>query len=98
MLFVMAATIAIQNQIIVQSEYELWALKRQYTNEMKATDQSKLDLARLKSPERIQQLAASRIGMIVPAKVYLSGVKSGVEKNASDGRVADAGTASIKND
>ncbi|MFA6074716.1 MAG: hypothetical protein WCV63_03815 [Negativicutes bacterium] len=83
----MMGVVALQNHLLVQSEYELWAQKKEWLSAVKHSEQTKLEIAQLKSPGRIQQLAAAKIGMIVPTTVYQVGVKA---DGVSDGKVADA--------
>ncbi|MEI6287060.1 MAG: hypothetical protein WCP79_11205 [Bacillota bacterium] len=83
----MMGVVALQNHLLVQGEYELWAQKKEWLATVKSAEQTKLEIAQLKSPARIQQLAAAKIGMVVPVSVYQVGVKT---SGASAGKVADA--------
>lgn len=83
----MMGVIALQNHLLVQGEYELWAMKKEWVSEIKQCELNKLEIAQLKAPGRIQQVAAANVGMVVPATVYQVGVRA---EAAGDGRVADA--------
>ena len=86
--------VALQNHLLVQGEYELWAQKKEWLSAVKQSELAKLELAQLKSPGRIQQVAAAKIGMIVPVTVYQVGVKA---DGVTDGKVADATPIIAKN-
>ena len=90
----MMGIVALQNHLLVQGEYELWAQKKEWLSAVKQSELAKLELAQLKSPGRIQQVAAAKIGMIVPVTVYQVGVKA---DGVTDGKVADATPIIAKN-
>ena len=53
----------------------------------KDNEMLRLDIAKLKSPDRIQQIAASKLGMIVPQQTFFA-VKSAVSPAAPAERQA----------
>ena len=69
---VMSMVVAARSESIVQSGYELVAVKAQLVKAEKENEQMHLDIAKLKSPQRIQQIATKDLGMIVPKNVYCS--------------------------
>jgi cell division protein FtsL len=78
---------SIQSQWLVQNEYELWKMKKQWFLATKANDQAKLEVAQLMAPQRIQKVAAGKMGMIIPSIIYQATVFDG---KTVDTKVADA--------
>jgi cell division protein FtsL len=66
----MAMLVTMQSASIVNAGYELVQIKAQMAALEKNNDQLKLDIAKLKSPQRIQAIATQDLGMIIPKSVY----------------------------
>ncbi|MDR3564951.1 MAG: cell division protein FtsL [Negativicutes bacterium] len=67
---VAAMLVTIQSEIMVRSGYDLVDLKSQTAKLEKENELLRLDIARLKSPERIQQIATRELGMVMPKNTY----------------------------
>lgn len=72
---IMAMVIIARSETIVRSGYELVAVKAQLVKVEQDNEQLRLEIAKLKSPQRIQHIATSDLGMIVPSNVYCSVAK-----------------------
>ncbi|WP_425060768.1 Cell division protein FtsL [Sporomusa carbonis] len=66
----MAAVITIQRAAIVQAGYDLVKLKGQVAKIEKENELLRLDIAKLKSPQRIEEIATKELGMVVPKNAY----------------------------
>lgn len=83
MLFVLLIAVAamlvtIQNEMLVRAGYDLVEMKGQMAKMEKENELLRLDIAKLKSPDRIQQIATKQLGMIVPAQTYYASGKTTV--------------------
>ncbi|QDR80378.1 cell division protein FtsL [Sporomusa termitida] len=67
---VMAAVTTMQSAAIVQSGYDLVKIKGQVAKLEKENELLRLDIAKLKSPQRIEEIAVKELGMIVPKNAY----------------------------
>ncbi len=67
--------VTIQSEITVRAGYQLVDLKDQAAKLEKENELLRLDIARLKSPERIQQIATRDLGMVVPKNTYYASAK-----------------------
>ena len=67
---VMAMLVTLQSASIVKSGYELVQIKAQLAALEKENDYIRLDIAKLKSPQRIQTIATRELGMITPKNIY----------------------------
>ncbi|HWR05364.1 cell division protein FtsL [Sporomusa sp.] len=67
---VMAAVTTMQSAAIVQAGYDLVRIKGQVAKVEKENELLRLDIARLKSPQRIEEIAVKELGMIVPKNAY----------------------------
>ncbi len=65
----MAMAVTVQSEMIVRSGYGLVQLKAQATSLEKENEQLRLDIAKLKSPQRIQEIAISQLGMVAPQTI-----------------------------
>jgi cell division protein FtsL len=88
LVIVAAMLITVQSQITVQAGYDLVQLKAQAATLEKQNELLRLDVARLSSPERIQQIASRDLGMVVPVSTYYADVPA---KSAGASNVARAG-------
>lgn len=60
----------VRSEAIVRAGYDLVQLKAQAAKTERENEALKLEIARLKSPQRIQNIATSQLGMVVPQGVY----------------------------
>ncbi|HWR43281.1 cell division protein FtsL [Sporomusa sp.] len=67
---VMAAITTMQSAAIVQAGYDLVKIKGQVAKIEKENELLRLDIARLKSPQRIEEIAVKELGMVVPKNAY----------------------------
>lgn len=58
------------SEAIIRSGYELVQMKLQVIKLEKENELIKLDIAKLKSSQRIQNIATVELGMVMPQKVY----------------------------
>lgn len=69
-LSLMAIIMTIQSEFLVRSGYELVETKMQIAAIEKENALFHLDVAKLKSPGRIEHIATAQLGMILPTAVY----------------------------
>ena len=69
-LSLMAIIMTVQSEIVVRSGYELVEMKTQVAAMEKENEALHLDVAKLKSPGRIEHIATGQLGMILPSVVY----------------------------
>lgn len=67
---VMAAVTTMQSATIVQAGYDLVKAKSQVAKIEKENELLRLDIAKLKSPQRIEEYATKELGMVVPKNAY----------------------------
>lgn len=67
---------------IVKAGYELVQARACLTRVEKQNELLRLEMARLKSPQRIQTIATTQLGMIKPQAVYIVAKESNVAKTA----------------
>ncbi|MDF2570590.1 MAG: ftsL 1 [Sporomusa sp.] len=67
---VMAAVTTMQSAAIVQSGYDLVRIKSKVAKVEKENELLRLDIAKLKSPQRIEEIAVKELGMVVPKNAY----------------------------
>ncbi|MEN6413702.1 MAG: hypothetical protein ABFC84_13235 [Veillonellales bacterium] len=71
---IFAVTIAffgtIRSETIVRDGYELVQMKAQVVKLEKENELLRLDIAKMKAPQRIQHIAATQLGMVLPQTVY----------------------------
>jgi len=67
---------------IVKAGYELVQTRACLTKVEKQNELLRLEMARLKSPQRIQEIAVNQLGMIKPQAVYIVAKESNVAKAA----------------
>lgn len=70
MIAIAAMFITVRSEAIIRAGYELVQLKAQAAKMERENEALRLEIARLKSPQRIQHIATSRLGMVVPQNVY----------------------------
>jgi cell division protein FtsL len=83
---VIFAVIAItfQSASLIQSGYDLVQLKGQAAQLEKNNELLRLDIAKLKSPERIQQIATDQLGLVQSKNTYY-GTKNTTETTDKGG-------------
>ncbi|SMB94301.1 cell division protein FtsL [Thermanaeromonas toyohensis ToBE] len=65
--FALGLTWTIQSVLLVLKGYELARIKKEIFTLQQANQRLELEVARLKSPERVAELATTKLGMIKPA-------------------------------
>jgi cell division protein FtsL len=73
LIFLIAAAamlVTMQSESIVRAGYGLVELKAEAAKLEKENELLRLDIARLKSPERIQHIATRQLGMVMPQNTY----------------------------
>jgi len=69
---IMAMFTIIRSAENVSRGYELVSIKAQADKLEGSNEQLKVDIAYMKSPQRIKQIATQNLGMIVPKEVYFA--------------------------
>jgi cell division protein FtsL len=69
-LALMAVILTVQSEFVVRSGYELVKVKTQVASLEKENEVLHLDVAKLKSPTRIEHIATKELGMVLPSVVY----------------------------
>lgn len=82
-----AMLVTIQSETIVRSGYDLVELKAQAAKLEKENELLRLDIARLKAPERIQQIATQELGMVMPQNAYYA-AKQTAPSPVGDGKAS----------
>lgn len=67
---VMAVVTTMQSAAIIQSGYDLVKIKAQVAKVEKENELLRLDIAKLKAPQRIEEFAVKELGMVVPKNAY----------------------------
>lgn len=67
---IMAAVTTMQSATIIQAGYDLVKIKSQAAKIEKENELLRLDIAKLKSPQRIEEFATKNLGMVVPSNAY----------------------------
>ena len=97
-LILLAATLAmlitIHSEYMVRAGYDLVEMKAQAAKLEKENDLLRLEIAKLKSPQRIQQIATSQFGMVVPQNAYYA---TAAKPAGTDVAGTKAGMASVLN-
>lgn len=93
----LAMLITIHSEFIVHAGYDLVEMKAQVAKMEKENDLLRLEVAKLKSPQRIQQIATSKLGMVLPQSAYFAAA-SKTDAAGSGGKTDDqvAGMLKIK--
>lgn len=68
----MAAVTAVGNQLIASRGYALVQAKQEAERLETENEHLKVDIAKLKSPQRIKDIAIKNLGMVVPKDVYFA--------------------------
>ena len=72
MLSFMATITAVGNQLIASRGYALVQAKQEAERLETENEHLKVDIAKLKSPQRIKDIAINNLGMVVPKDVYFA--------------------------
>ncbi|MEG6585935.1 cell division protein FtsL [Dendrosporobacter sp. 1207_IL3150] len=80
-----AMFVTVRSEAIIRAGYDLVQVKAMLIKAEKENELLRLDIAKLKSPQRIQEIATRELGMVVPTNVYCAA-------NASETTMASAVT------
>lgn len=72
MIAIAAMFVTVRSEAIVRAGYELVQTKAQVIKYEKENEALRLEIAKLKSPQRIQHIATTQFGMVVPQNVYFA--------------------------
>jgi cell division protein FtsL len=86
----LAMLITVHSEMMVRTGYSLVEMKAQAAKLERDNDLLRLEIAKLKSPQRIQQIATSQLGMVTPQTAYYATAVPSAGPDA-DGKVAKAG-------
>ena len=67
---VVAIFITARSEAIIRAGYDLVQMKSQAISLQRENELLRLDIAKLKSPQRIQYIATAELGMVIPQNVY----------------------------
>lgn len=70
MIAIAAMFVTIRSEAIIRAGYELVQTKAQMVSYEKENEVLRLEIAKLRSPQRIQHIATTQFGMVVPQNVY----------------------------
>lgn len=70
LLALIAMFVTMRSEAIIRAGYDLVQTKAQLMKVEKENELLRLDIAKLKSPQRIQAIAANELGMVIPPDVY----------------------------
>ena len=65
-----AIFVTVRSEAIIRAGYDLVQLKSQAFSLQRENELLRLDIAKLKSPQRIQFIATTELGMVMPQTVY----------------------------
>jgi cell division protein FtsL len=74
MVAAMAAVTTLQSAAIIQAGYDLVKVKSQVAKMEKENELLRLDISKLKSPQRIEEYATKNLGMVVAKNAYYATV------------------------
>lgn len=70
LLAAIAVVATVRSEAIVRNGYDLVQMKSKTLSLQKENELLRLDIAKLKSPQRIQAIATTELGMVMPKGVY----------------------------
>lgn len=70
MIIVAAMFLTASSEAIIRSGYELVQMKVEVIKLEKENELLQLEIAKLKSPQRIQSIATTQLGMVMPQNIY----------------------------
>ncbi|MFA6850166.1 MAG: cell division protein FtsL [Selenomonadaceae bacterium] len=68
----MAIFVTVRSGVSASRGYELVQIKQETARLEKENEHLKLDIAQMKSPQRIKQIAVQNLGMVLPKNVYFA--------------------------
>jgi len=81
---VIAIFVTVRSEAMIRAGYDLVQLKSQALHLERENERLRLDVAKLKSPQRIQHIATAELGMVMPQNVYCAeSTSKSVEPNAA---------------
>lgn len=86
----LAMLITVHSAVMVRAGYDLVEMKAQAGKLESQNDLLRLEIAKLKSPQRIQQIATGQLGMVTPQTAYYS-TAAPAPRDAGGEKVAKAG-------
>lgn len=92
-----AMLIAVHSEAIIRSGYDLVEMKAQAAKLEKENEALRLDIAKLKSPQRIQQIATGELGMVLPQNAYYAtATTKNAKQEVAEGKKAGAPVGMLK--
>ena len=79
-----AMMITVQSEAMVRAGYDLVQMKKEAAKVEKDNDALRLEIAKLKSPQRIVRIASNELGMVKPQTAYFATAKA-TEVHSSGG-------------
>lgn len=92
----LAMLITIHSEFIVRAGYDLVEMKAQVAKMEKENDLLRLEVAKLKSPQRIQQIATKDLGMVLPQSTYYAAAASKTTGASPSGEAANRVASLLK--
>ncbi|MGL5512128.1 MAG: cell division protein FtsL [Sporomusa sp.] len=89
---VIAAATTMQRAAIVEAGYELVKIKGHVAKVEQENEFLRLDIAKLKSPQRIDEIAVTQLGMVLPKNAYFASVATPAN---SQSQLVSAGDSSV---
>lgn len=80
----MAMLVTVQSEYVVSSGYDLVQMKAQAAKLEKENELLKLEIAKLKSPQRIEYIATTQLGMVLPQAVMRATPVNGKNETAGN--------------
>lgn len=90
---VIAAATTMQRAAIVEAGYELVKLKGHVAKVEQENEFLRLDIAKLKSPQRIDEIAVTQLGMVMPKNAYFA--SAAIPAANDQPQLVSAGEASV---
>lgn len=79
---ILSMGLALHRGISAERGYQMAEMRRQASRMEKENEALRVEIAHLKSPQRIKELATAKLGMIVPESAYFSSEKGDTAKAA----------------
>ncbi|MBP2644869.1 MAG: cell division protein FtsL family protein [Firmicutes bacterium] len=98
-----AMVITIHSEVMVRAGYDLVQMKKEAAKLEKENDLLQLEIAKLKSPQRIAKIATEELGMVRPSTAYFAdsspsnNLRSGINPMVSALLKSNAAQVSAKN-
>lgn len=95
-----AGVTTLQRAAIVQAGYDLVKVKSQVAQIEKENELLRLEIAKLKSPQRIEEIAIKELGMVIPKNAYFAAATTTADQSITvskpDESVAEKLLSAIK--